>query len=101
MTVGYSAVQAIVGNKLSPRFADWYLKKMGFSGQQMQDKPVSPDRPDNLYEPVVDLAATHGIFDAKAKTRSPQLWVNTHWGATAGAVLGAGALLAGAVNRAR
>ena len=44
----------------------------------MQNRPVSPDRPDNLYEPVQNKAATHGIFDAQAKTTSPQLWAATH-----------------------
>src|SRR5512135_1112026 len=84
--VGYSAVQAILGNKLAPSFADWYLAKTGFKGQQMQDRPVSPGRPDNLYEPVQDKAATHGIFDAQAKTRSPQLWAATHRPIIAGAL---------------
>jgi len=83
--VGYSAVQAILGNKLAPSFADWYLAKTGFSGQQMQHRPVSPDRPDNLFEPVQNKAATHGIFDAQAKTTSPQLWAATHRPAMAGA----------------
>ena len=99
--VGYSAVQAIVGNKIAPRFADWYLKKTGFSGQQMADRPVPADRPDNLFEPVVDLAATHGIFDDQAKTRSPQLWANTHWGVLGGATLGAGAVIGALIGRAR
>ena len=44
----------------------------------MQDKPVSPDRPDNLFEPLPQLAGTHGIFDDQAKTRSPQMWMATH-----------------------
>ena len=38
--------------------------------------PVGRDRPDNLFEPVPSKAATHGIFDAQAKTRSPQLWAS-------------------------
>ena len=84
--VGYSAVQAILGNKLAPSFADWYLAKTGFSGQQMQNRPVSPDRQDNLYEPVQNKAATHGIFDAQAITTSPQLWAATHRPLVAGVV---------------
>ena len=49
--VGYSAVQAILGNKLAPSFADWYLAKTAISGQQVHGMPV--DRPpDNLFEPV-------------------------------------------------
>ncbi|MGI8714556.1 MAG: hypothetical protein ACR2NR_15545 [Solirubrobacteraceae bacterium] len=76
--VGYSAVQAIVGTMLAPSFADWYLAKTAFGGQQVSDMPVAPGRPDNLYEPLPTQAATHGIFDDKAKTRSPQLWATTH-----------------------
>ncbi len=72
--VGYSAVQAIIGTTIAPNLADWYLAKTGIKGQQVQDMPVAPGRPDNLYAPVQDLAATHGMFDAQAKTRSPQLW---------------------------
>jgi NAD(P)-dependent dehydrogenase (short-subunit alcohol dehydrogenase family) len=76
--VGYSTVQAIVGGMLAPSFADWYLARNAFSGQQVQNKPVPADRPNNLYEPVPELAATHGIFDDQAKERSPQLWAVTH-----------------------
>ena len=57
----------------------------GFSGQQIKDMPVGPDRPDNLFEPVARLAATHGIFDDRAKRRSPQLWAATHRPLLAGA----------------
>ena len=58
--------------------------------------PVSPDRPNNLFAPVPELAATHGIFDEQAKRRSPQLWANTHRSALAGvAALGAAAGAAG------
>jgi short-subunit dehydrogenase len=76
--VGYSAVEAIVGNMLAPSLADRYLAKTGFSGQQIKDMPVPADRPNNLFAPVPELAATHGMFDDKAKTRSPQLWATTH-----------------------
>ena len=78
--VGYSAVEAIVGTMLAPGVADRYLARNGFSGQQMQGHPVSPDRPDNLFEPLPDKAATHGIFDDQAKPHSPQLWAATHPG---------------------
>jgi short-subunit dehydrogenase len=92
--VGYSSVQAIVGNKLAPWLADRYLARTAFSGQQVQDMPVHK-RAGNLFEPVPGDAATHGIFDAQAKTRSPQLWAATHRGFV-GAAAAAGALAAGA-----
>ncbi len=97
--VGYSAVQAILGNKIAPSFADWYLARTGFDGQQIEDMPVGPERPDNLYEPVPGLAATHGMFDDQAKTSSPQLWTATHRPLVAG--VAAGIAAAGAVAAAK
>src|ERR671933_1592904 len=75
--VGRSTVKAIVGNKLVPGLADWYLGKTGFKSQQTQ-QPVSSDRPSNLFEPVEGAHATHGIFDAKATGSSPQVWLAEH-----------------------
>ncbi len=99
--VGYSTVLAILGNRLAPTIADRYLAKTGFGGQQVSDMPVSPERPENLFEPVQSESATHGIFDDQAKTRSPQLWAATHRRALAGALAVVGATAAGAVRLAR
>ncbi len=99
--VGASAVLAILGDRVAPSFADWYLARTGFKGQQMQDKPVSPDRPDNLFEPLPQLAATHGIFDDQAKTRSPQMWMATHRPVVFGALAGVAAAATGLVRAAR
>jgi short-subunit dehydrogenase len=76
--VGYSTVQAILGNKLAPWLADRYLARTAISGQQVDDLPVSAERPGNLYDPLPDRAATHGIFNDRATSRSPQLWAATH-----------------------
>jgi short-subunit dehydrogenase len=97
--VGASAVMAILGNRISPSIADRYLARTGFKGQQMQNRPVSPDRPDNLFEPLPRLAATHGIFDDKAKTRSPQMWMATHRPVVFGALAGVAAAAATGVAR--
>jgi len=97
--VGYSAVQAIVGTTLAPSLADWYLAKTGIKGQQVQDMPVHPGRADNLYAPVQGVAATHGLFDAQAKSHSPQLWAATHRPLVFGAVAGAAAALGSAATR--
>ena len=100
--VGYSAVEAILGSRLAPgTLGDIYLARTGFSGQQVPDMPVSPDRPDNLFEPVPDKAATHGIFDDEAKRRSPQLWASTHRALLAGATLAAAGMAAAGVTAAR
>ncbi len=90
--VGYSAVEAILGSRFTPGvLGDIYLAKTGISGQQVKDMPIDGERVGNLFEPVEADAATHGIFDAKAKTRSPQLWAATHRGALAAGLAGAAA----------
>jgi NADP-dependent 3-hydroxy acid dehydrogenase YdfG len=99
--VGASAVLAILGDKIAPSIADRYLAMTGFKGQQMKDKPVSPDRPDNLFTPLPQMAATHGIFDDKAKTRSPQLWLATHRPVVLGALAGLTAAALGTARAAR
>jgi NAD(P)-dependent dehydrogenase (short-subunit alcohol dehydrogenase family) len=90
LDVGSSTVKAIFGNRLSPRFADWYLARTGFKSQQVQGHPVSGRR-DNLYEPVPEDAATRGIFGDQARSRSYQLWLNTHRPLVAAALSGVGA----------
>lgn len=99
---GFSAVKAIVGNKIAPGLADRYLARTGIDGQQIKGRPVGPERPDNLFEPVDREAATHGIFDDQARDRSAQLWATTHRRLLAGAgalAAGAAAVAAGAVLR--
>src|ERR1700729_650410 len=91
LRVGYSAMEAILGSKIAPGLADRYLARTAFSGQQVNDIPVAADRPNNLFAPVEELAATHGIFDDRARRRSPQLWANTHRALLAGAAVGAAA----------
>jgi hypothetical protein len=100
LDVGGSAVKAIFGNKLAPRFGDWYLARTGYTSQQIEDMPVN-GRPDNLFEPVPDEAATHGMFDGSSHERSYQLWANTHRPLVAGVLAGAVAAAVGLVRTAR
>jgi len=95
--VGGSAVKAILGSMLAPGLADRYLARTGFDAQQIPGMPVSGRR-DNLFQPVAAEAATHGMFDDRARRRSYQLWTTTHRGAVA-AVMGA-AVTAAVVARA-
>lgn len=92
--VGLPAVQAILGDKLASGLLDRYLARTGISGQQA-DEPVSPDRKDNLFQPVAGDHGAHGRFDAESRRFSPQLWatMNRNALAVAGLALGLGALL--------
>jgi NAD(P)-dependent dehydrogenase (short-subunit alcohol dehydrogenase family) len=86
--VGWPTTAAIVGNKVAPGFADWYLGQTGYDAQQTQE-PVEPGRRDNLWEAVPGDHGAHGTFDARATDSSPQLWAATHRGLLALAGLGA------------
>ena len=77
--VGFSAVKAIVGNKIIPRALDRYLAREGYDAQQT-DELADPDREDNLYQPVPGDAGAHGDFDGRSSDRSYQWWANTHRG---------------------
>ncbi len=56
---------------------DRILARIGYSGQQ-RPQPISPQRRDNMFEPVPGDHGAHGSFDAKARSFSPQLWATMH-----------------------
>ncbi len=84
--VGGPTVQAIEGNKIAPGLLDLYLARTCYDGQQTNE-PVSPSRPNNLFEPVPGDHGSHGIFDDRAHNYSTQLWQTTHrgWATAVGA----------------
>ncbi len=98
--VGASTVMTIIGNRLAPWLAEWYLARSGISAQQT-DHPAAPDRRDYLFEPV-DTDADHGAdgpFTDRTHNDSPQLWAATHRPALLGAAGVAGALTAAVLAR--
>ncbi len=76
--VGFPTFESIIGNKFFPGFVDKVLAKSGIDGQQT-DEPAATDRKDNLWSPITGKHATHGRFDSLAHSKSPMLWVSTHW----------------------
>lgn len=76
-TGGWPTVKAIVGDKLAPRRADWYLARGGYESQQT-DQPVESDRRDNLWQAVPGDHGAHGTFDDRARSCSVQLRAPTH-----------------------
>lgn len=85
--LGWPTIEAIWGDRLASPLLDRYLAATGYKGQQ-DTEPVSPERKDNLWEPVPGDHGAHGRFDAISHRRSPQLWLTTHRAQAAlGAVL--------------
>ncbi|WP_299700590.1 SDR family oxidoreductase [uncultured Pontibacter sp.] len=77
INVGWPTLQAIVGNKIAPWYADYVLAKNGYEGQQT-DEPEDPNRKNNLWEPLPGDHGAHGTFGDQATDFSPQLWVSLH-----------------------
>jgi NAD(P)-dependent dehydrogenase (short-subunit alcohol dehydrogenase family) len=100
MLVGLPTVEAVWGNKVASSLLDDYLAETGFKSQQRPER-VSPDRKDNLFEPVAGDHGAHGSFDSEAVDSSAELWMTERKkqiglaALGAAAVAGAGFMLAG------
>ena len=66
--VGYPTYEAIIGNRIAPWYADWVLSRTGIKGQQTDEK-ASPDRENNVWQPVPEDRGAHGNFGNIAKFR--------------------------------
>jgi len=91
--LGWPTIEAIYGDYVASPLLDRYLAATAVDGQQA-DEPVSPDRKDNLYQPVPGDHGAHGRFDATARRHSSQLWLTKN----RNSLIGSGvALLAGGI----
>ncbi len=84
LVIGWSALEALVGQIVAPGLLDRYLGRTGYDSQQY-DGHDSETRPNNLYAPLPGDWGAHGDFDARSRTSSSQLRLTTHR-ALAGAV---------------
>lgn len=86
--LGGPTYKVILDDFFGPAVADRLLARSSYEDQQT-DLPISPDRPNYLYERVPGDAGAHGIFDDRAKSRSRAWAVSRHRRAVAaGAVAG-------------
>ncbi|MGN6588738.1 MAG: SDR family oxidoreductase [Sphingomicrobium sp.] len=104
MLVGLPTVEAVWGNKVASSMMDDYLAATGFASQQRPER-VSPNRKDNLFEPVGGDPGARGSFDDEAVDSSAELWISEHKKGLglaalgAAALAGAGFMLAGSSKR--
>jgi NAD(P)-dependent dehydrogenase (short-subunit alcohol dehydrogenase family) len=75
--VGGSTVQAILGNRLVPGVLDRHLARTGYDAQQTE-KPIEPNRRDNMAEPLPGDRGAHGGFDDEAREGSWQFAALAH-----------------------
>ena len=98
ISVGGTTVAVIWANKIASGVLDRYLARTGYDSQQT-DRPVAPDRRDNLWEPVPGDHGAHGRFASRSSDFSVQAWINEHLTAVAAAAI-VGMTLANVVARA-
>jgi hypothetical protein len=75
--VGYTTVEATLGEKVIPGILDHYLAKAAWEGSLLPE-PSQPDQPDNFWQPLPGDHGSHGPFDQLAHRFSPQLWATRH-----------------------
>jgi NAD(P)-dependent dehydrogenase (short-subunit alcohol dehydrogenase family) len=93
LPIGWGAQKLLWGQKLSPRFGDFMLRRIGWSGQHT-DEPKPIGSPDNLFETLPGDPGAHGRFDDEAREHT--LWTSLRlrkW--LVGSVAVAGAAAAG------
>ena len=98
LNVGWPTTKAVIGNNFVPGYADWYLGKTGYDGQQTAE-PEDPARPHNLWQPLPGDHGAHGRFDERASKTSVQLELNLRRGAIL--VAGAAGVVVGLILSAR
>ncbi|HEX4465554.1 MAG TPA: hypothetical protein VH025_00070 [Solirubrobacteraceae bacterium] len=84
---------SVAGNAVFPGIGDRYLARTGYEAQLAKDT-ISPDRPDNLFDPVPGDHGARGRFSVGSAERSLQ-WSLTRHRRSLGAT-GLAGLLAGA-----
>jgi len=98
--VGIATAYTVLGERVAPRFLDWYLGRTGVTSQQTDED--TPRWGENLYEPrdaEVDRGA-RGAFSSSASTHDPVSFLGRHRRlAGVAAVAATGGLVAAARRR--
>jgi NAD(P)-dependent dehydrogenase (short-subunit alcohol dehydrogenase family) len=100
MWVGISTAYTVLGNRVAPRFVDWYLGKTGVQAQQTDQD--APRWGSNIFEPqdADEDRGARGAFGSKAADRDPVSFVAAHRSASlATAVAGIGLAATATVRR--
>lgn len=96
MWVGVPTAYTVLGNRVAPRFIDWYLGKTGVRSQQTD--AADPRYGSNVFEArdAEQDRGARGSFDAQAHDRDPVSFVARNRAASLGGALAtAGALAVG------
>ncbi len=91
--VGYTTVEATLGEKVIPGMLDHYLAKAAWEGSMLPEK-VDPDQQDNFWKPLAGDHGAHGPFDRLAHRFSWQLWATENRAKLLGGIVAGAGLCA-------
>jgi short-subunit dehydrogenase len=94
--VGYTTVEATLGEKIIPGLLDKYLAHAAWEGSMLPE-PVDPNQPDNFWNPLPGDHGAHGQYDDLARGFSVELWATKHRRPLIAGLVLAGAGIAGAI----
>jgi NAD(P)-dependent dehydrogenase (short-subunit alcohol dehydrogenase family) len=81
--IGWSTVEAILGQRVIPGLLDKYLTRRAWESQVTAVLPAGhplEHTADNVDMPLAGDRGAHGPFDARARSVSTQLWASTNRG---------------------
>ena len=87
--VGYTTVEATVGEKIVPGVLDRYLATAAWE-RSLLPEPSDPQQPDNFWKPVPRDLGSHGPFNRMSRNYSLQLWATQNRSTLIGGLLIAG-----------
>ncbi|HEX4056508.1 MAG TPA: SDR family oxidoreductase [Tepidisphaeraceae bacterium] len=87
--VGYTTVEATLGEKVIPGLLDRYLATAAWEGSMLPER-ADHTKPNNFWEPVAGDHGARGPFSSKARNFSIQLWASKNRAAIAAGLAIAG-----------
>jgi len=81
--IGWSTIQAILGQRVIPSLLDRYLATHAWESQTTKQLPAGhprEHRQDNVDQTIPGDRGAHGPFDALARSTSSELWVRRNVG---------------------
>jgi len=73
--VGYTTVEATLGEKVIPALLDHYLATAAWEGAMLPER-ADPEKPDNFWKPLAGDHGSHGPFDRMSRSFSLELWAS-------------------------
>lgn len=94
LIAGGAGAAAVLNERLSPAFSEWFVKQVGFAGQKGDEENIGVYE-GSLFEPVSGLDTVEGRFSDEQIERDPYTYLKTHPKVKTGLLAAAGGIIGG------